>query len=333
MTDPIPQELLKKLVEEADLAAVENVREGRGGPFGASLNVINLENGHVLRIGQVAGNAVLETGVGSAHAEDQALSPENVRALKANLKDRDPSKTAVIVASSAESCPACQAKLEILARILVDERLIQLGHFIVAYGATYGDTLRVAGFNDEPYHADMLKPEGARLIRIEDVPRDQLPGAVQFKLQHALAVVQSHGGLFAGQDDRHIHFTLTPEVTAMRAACQAQKNKGAEEPWDLHKATLYTTTAQIGPLGYAEAQWTNIARWVRVTDSAHIAPEAPAISNNNLFRAVTARPYNNQYSALRVMRIEPFANLGQQEWARLQAQNPERLKNYNGITS
>ena len=132
MTDPIPQELLKKLVEEADLAAVENVREGRGGPFGASLNVINLENGHVLRIGQVAGNAVLETGVGSAHAEDQALSPENVRALKANLKDRDSAKTAVIVASSAESCPACQAKLEILARILVDERLIQLGHFIVA---------------------------------------------------------------------------------------------------------------------------------------------------------------------------------------------------------
>ncbi len=96
MTDPnpdlvaalLPLEILKKLVEEADLAAVENVREGRGGPFGASLNIINLENNWVMRIGEIAGNAVLETGIGSAHAEDQALSPENVRALSNYRLDR-----------------------------------------------------------------------------------------------------------------------------------------------------------------------------------------------------------------------------------------------------
>jgi len=332
MTDLIPHDILKKLVDEADLAAVENVREGRGGPFGASLNIINLTNNHVLRIGDIAGNAVLETGVGSAHAEDQALTAENVRALKANLKNMNIEKVAVVVASSGESCPACHAKIEILARILIDERLLHLGHFIVAYGATYADTLNVAGFNDEPYHADMTKPESERLIRIENIPYEQLPAVVQARLTEAPAVVQTNGGLFMGKDERHQHFTLTPEVTAMRAACQMQKSKGADEPWDLHRATIYSATTHIGPLGYAEAQWANIARWVRVGAQRDVVPEAPGIKNNDLFQAIAARPYNNQYSALRVVRITPFANLGQQEWVQLQESNPD-LKNYNGVST
>ncbi len=331
----IDTEILKKLVEEADAAAVENVREGRGGPFGASLNIINLEKNWVIRIGEVAGNAVLETGVGSAHAEDQALSPENIRALKANLKDRDPAKTAVVVASSAESCPACHAKLEIIARILVEERLIQLGHFIVAYGATYGDTLNVAGFNDEPYHADLLKDPHERLIKIETLAMDRLPSAVQESLVYAPAVVQADGvELSGGHDERDRHFTFIPEVTALRGACAMRKAKGASDPWDLHKATLYTTTAQIGPLAYAEAQWANVARWVQVTgDSTNVPAEAPQISNDDLFQAVAMRPYNNQRSALRVVRIEDFANLGQHEWAKIQAEDPERLKTYNGVSA
>lgn len=336
MTDPnpdlVPLEILKKLVGEADLAAVENVREERGGPFGASLNIINLENNHVLRIGDIAGNAVLETGIGSAHAEDQALSPENIRALKANLKNRDISKTAVVIASSGESCPACHAKIEIMARILVEERLIQLGHMIVAYGATYADTLNVAGFNDEPYHADMLKSESERLITVETISLDQLPPDVRAQIVDGGAVVQTENSLFAGYDERATHFTFTPEVMALRAACAARKSKNATEPWDLKRATLYTTTAQIGPLGYAEAQWANVARWVRVKGHDSTAPEAPQINNDALFRAIATRPYNNQYSALHVVRITPFANLGQQEWAKLQAENPA-LKNYNGVAT
>lgn len=332
MTELISHALLKKLVDEADLAAVENVREGRGGPFGASLNIINLENMHVLRIGEIAGNAVLETGVGSAHAEDQALSPENIRALKSNLKNRDLKNVAVVMASSGESCPACHAKIEILARILIDERLLQLGHFIVAYGASYADTLRVAGFNDEPYHADMTKPENARLIRVENIPYEQLPTSIQLRFGETSAVVQGSAGIFGGTDERAQHFALTPEVTAMRAAAQAQKAKGAAEPWDLQKATLYSAASQIGPLSYAEAQWANIVRWVRVSAQKEVPPEAPGISNNDLFRAIGARPYNNQYSALRVVRVTPFDNLGQHEWAKLQQSNPE-LKNYNGVSA
>lgn len=334
MSDLITHEILTKLVSEADDAAVENVREGRGGPFGASLNVINLENGWVIRIGDIAGNAVLETGVGSAHAEDQALSPENIRALKASLRNRDTAKTAVIVASSAESCPACHAKLEILARLLVSEKLLRLGHFIVAYGASYADTKNVAGFNDEPYHADMLQPEGARLIRVSTIARDRLPHAVQEEFLQHEAVIETASGLYAGGDERDHHFTLIPEVTALRAACLHNREKGSAEPWNLQQATLYTTTAQIGPLAYAEAQWANIARWVRVGGGESATPtEAPDISNNDLFAAVAARPYNHSRSALRVIRITPFANRGQQEWARLQTEHPDRLKTYNGITS
>ncbi|QQG36540.1 MAG: hypothetical protein HYS17_01750 [Micavibrio aeruginosavorus] len=334
MSELIAREILTKLVTEADDAAVENVREGRGGPFGASLNVINLENGWIVRIGDVAGNAVLETGVGSAHAEDQALSPENIHALKSALKSRDPAKTAVIVASSAESCPACHAKLEILARLLVSEKLLRLGHFIVAYGASYADTKNIAGFNDEPYHADMLKPEGARLIRVDTIARDRLTHAVQEELLQHEAVVETARGLYAGGDERDHHFTLTPEVTALRAACLHNRENGSATPWDLQRATLYTTTAQIGPLAYAEAQWANIARWVRVAGAESFTPtEAPDISNNDLFAAVAARPYNHSHSALQVIHISPFANRGQQEWARLQAERPERLKTYNGIAS
>lgn len=334
MTELIPPETLKKLVEEADAAAVENVREGRGGPFGASLNVVNLENHWVIRIGDVAGNAVLETGVGSAHAEDQALSPENIRALKATLKNRDPAKTAVIVASSGESCPACHAKLEILARLLVSEKLLRLGHFIVAYGASYADTKAVAGFNDEPYHADMLRPEGARLIRVETIARDRLPHAVQEGLLAHDCVIETSSGLYPGSDERARHFTLIPEVTALRAACEDRKISGVSEPWNLQQATLYTTTAQIGPLAYAEAQWANVTRWVRVSGAESFTPtEAPDISNNDLFSAVATRPYNHSRSALFVVRISPFANRGQKEWARLQAERPEHLKTYNGIAS
>ncbi len=332
MTELIPQEILKKLVDEADMAAVENVREGRGGPFGASLNIVNLANHHVLRIGEIAGNAVLETGVGSAHAEDQALSPENVRALKANLKNMDAGKIAVVIASSGESCPACHAKIEILARILMDEQLLAPGHFIVAYGATYADTLHVAGFNDEPYHADMTKPENARLIRIENAKTEELPDAVKQALSAAPVALVTGDHVIAGQDERGKHFTFIPEVTAMRAACQQQKQNGAAEPWDLQRATLYTHSHHIGPLAYAEAQWANIARLVRVSGAGNIQPEAPLVSNDELFRAIAARPYNNPHSVLRVVRVTPFANSGQHEWARLQSTNPS-LKNYNGVSA
>lgn len=322
----IPQKLLKKLVDDADVAAVENVREGRGGPFAASLNIISLENGHVLRIGEIAGNAVLETGIGSAHAEDQALSPENVRALKANLKNRDTAKTGVIVATSGEACPACHTKLEILARILVAEGLLMPGHFVVAYGATYADTLQIAGFNDEPYHADMTKPEGSRLIAIETMTPEQLPDDVRNLLP--AAIVMSGEGLISGHDERTTHFTFTPEVTAIRAACHVRKKCGADEPWDLKRTTLYSTSTEIGPLAYAEAQWANIARWVRVVSHHQAAPEAPAINNDALFRVIAARPYNQKISALHMIQVTPFDNKAQHEWTK----NPH-LKNYNGVST
>ncbi len=336
MTELIPGDILKKLVDEADLAAVANVRAGRGGPFGASLNIINLQDMSITRIGAVAGNAVLETGVGSAHAEDQALQAEHIAALKADLKNRAQNRAvqdcAVVVASSGESCPACHAKIEILARLLLDEKLIAPGHFIVAYGASYADTRAVAGFNDEPYHTDMNQAEDARLIAIENSDLQTLPASLQERLQQGHALVQMGDVLFTGTDQRDQHFTHTAEVSALRAAALRQKQQGHATPWDLQRATLYTPAAQIGPLAYAEAQWANIARIIKLKPARPTAGEAPGVSNEALFRAIATRPYNNPHSVLRVVRVRPFANLGQHEWATLQQNNPD-LKNYNGVSA
>lgn len=337
MTELIPYHILKTLVEEADLQAVANVRAGRGGPFGASLNIIRLADMQVMRIGAVAGNAVLETGLGSAHAEDQALNPQNIAALKQALCAYNPTDIAVVVASSGESCPACHTKIEILARILIHEGLLAPGHFIVAYGASYADTLAIAGFNDAPYHADINQPEEARLIPIEDMDLHALPEALRESLAQGHAVVQmgdaSHTGHhYIGQDQRHTHFTHTAEVSALRAAATTQKQQGHATPWDLQRAQLYTPADQIGPLTYTEAQWANIGRIIRVKAALSVLPEAPDTRNEELFKAVATRPYNNPHSVLRVVRVTPFANRGQHEWAALQKDNPD-LKNYNGIST
>lgn len=330
MTEMMLQEILKNLVEEADLAAVANVRAGRGGPFGASLNLINLTTLDVQRIGAVAGNAVLETGIGSAHAEDQALNADHISALRTALAQTGPAQACVVVASSGESCPACHAKIEILARILLDQQLILPERFIVAYGASYADTLAVAGFNDAPYHADFNQPAEQRLIACENCALAELTPALQQALAQGHAVVEKGHSLYHGSDQRPVHFTLTPEVSALRAAALAQKQQGHDSPWDLQRATLYTAAPQIGPLTYAEAQWANIARIVCVKDAPARAAEAPGVSNDALFRAIATRPYNNPHSVLRVIRINPFANQGQHEWAKLQQSNPD-LINYNGV--
>ena len=230
MTELIPYHILKTLVEEADLQAVANVRAGRGGPFGASLNIIQIPAMTITRIGAVAGNAVLETGVGSAHAEDQALSPENVVLLKQKLSTGSLPQQVVVMASSGESCPACHAKIEILARILLHEGLILPGHFIVAYGASYADTLQVAGFNDEPYHADFNQPEQARLIALEDINPETLSPAVTQALGTGQALVQMGDVIFSGADQRPQHFTFTAEVSALRAAATHQKHQGHPTP-------------------------------------------------------------------------------------------------------
>ncbi len=318
------EDYLKDLVDEADTAALETVRAERGGPFGAILCLYNMKTGAVRRIGDPAGNAVLATGLASAHAEDQVLSPANIAELEARLQTAAGRDSCIVLASSAESCPACHAKAEILARILMHEGFIEPGRFVLAYGAAYHDTKMIAGFNDEPYHADMLRPASARLIAIETT---RTPDRA---LTAPAMVVLPDGRHFSAHDHRERHFTLTPEVSAIRAAVLNRKHAGEKDPWNLGGAILYTHTTEPGPLAYAECQWANVTRWVGVEGGAP-AHEAPDIANESLFRAVAQRPYNGPGAAVRVVQVEGFENRAQKEWKCLLDRGTPGLALYNGI--
>ena len=339
MSVTVPGDTLARLVAQADDGAIETVRAGRGGPFGAALYVCGPNGRDMVAIGGVKGNAVLETGMASAHAEDQALCAASVAELRVILKGRNPEETAVILASSAESCPACQAKAEILARILIQEKRLLPRHFVVAYGASYAETKAVAGFNDALYHEDMLRPPGQRLISVGSRDFGSLPPEIGLLLlEHpadpAAVIAAGEECFFAGHDRRSEHFVFTREVCAIREACEWRGNRGRAEPWNLGGATLYTFTTEPGPLAYAECQWANVTRWISltVTGSARwVTQEAPGIGNARLFEAVAARPYNGPESVLRVVQVTPFANKAQQEWRARAAENPEIFKIYNGI--
>lgn len=315
-------QVLRDLLAAADREAVKNVRSGRGGPFAASLHVYNRAKAVMIEIAPPAGNAVLETGLASAHAEDRIIAPANIRALKMALRAMGPEAAEVYLVSSAESCPACHAKLEILARILVHEGLLQPGRFTVVYGASYDDTRDVAGFHDAPYHHDMTKPEEQRLIRVE---RDTPPAGISAGVA---AVVMPDGRIFTAADDRDDDVIATAEIRAIRAACAAGKEAGADTPWDLGGAVLYAPVDVVGPLMYAESQWANIGRIVLTGETGR--NEAPGIGNADLFSTIAARPYNHETSALRILRLQPFANLAQHEWARLNKEEPSRITVYNG---
>lgn len=318
--------LLEDRLIRADREAVKNVQDGRGGPFAASLHLYHAGRGEMTDLAEPAGNSVLETGLASAHAEDRAILPDRVAALKNALRESGAEEAHVYLVSSGESCPACHAKLEILARILLHEKLILPGRFTVVYGASYEDTHAVAGFNDAPYHDDFQKPVGTGLIRHNVIKYHDLPAMVRDRVKDVaapVAVIATKDRILAGTGDY-------PEISAIHFASAMQKRAKIEDPWNLRMATLYSFTRDIGPMAYAECQWANVTQWVSIDhpDAKLFATqEAPGISNAELFRIIGTRPYTNPQSALNFIRIEPFANEGQQEWAR-----QSHLRRYNGAS-
>lgn len=318
--------MLHARLQACDDCAVDNVRAGLGGPFGASLHVY--DGIDLIDVAGPVGNAVLSTGLASAHAEDRVMVPENIQKLREVLEAVG-TVASVYVVSSAESCPACHAKLEILARGLMQDGLLGAGRFYVLYGATYDDTRDVAGFNDAPYHHDMTRDAAERLIAVEHRALTDCPEPFRAALSAGKAVIASADGYhFMGQDARENDVIATAEIAAIRAACRAEQASGSPTPWDLEKGVLYSPAAAMGPLMYAEAQWANIARIVLTAQVT--AQEAANIGNEDFFRVVAARPYNGEGAAAQIIRLSPFENKGQHEWARQQAENPAATRQYNG---
>ena len=258
------------LLAEADKFALKNVDSG-GGPFAAIVAVYDPVSCECVRIGKPSVNAVLDTGIPSAHAEDQWFLPrKNMRDLvqvlsKWKQKGREPQ---VIFASSGQSCPSCLTKEEILARYLKKSELVPYSNFIVAYGATFENSARIAGFNDLPYVQDLVRFQQLplsttsmvkyRVAKVGDIPVDV---AQLFKQASGQLAVVARGNeiLAVGEDSRYgCDIISTAEVSAIRDACRMQKKDGIEQPWILgdinhinpsseKMATLYTT-ADNGPL-------------------------------------------------------------------------------------
>ncbi len=335
-----PQELLRNLLDRTDRFAVETVKAGQGGPFGASIHIYEPALGKTLEIGGLAANAVLSKGMASAHAENEVISPENVAELIKQLQFFNPNTVQVILSSSGQSCPACTAKEEILARYLIAKNLILPGNFFVTYGATYRDTKEIAEFDDEPYKLDMGRPAHSRKIRLNSMKLASTPADIQKIFKGASApvtIIYRKGQILSiGHDLRRVSGDMmaTAEVSAIRAASLAAKDNGKDEPWNLLKATLFTPAVDIGPMAYAEGQWSNLKEIVSVTGlslNQQKLNEASKISNTALFNIV-ASPDDKASDVITIIKIEPFKNRAQYAWRELlRAQaDPSKIL-YNGI--
>ncbi|MDD3030256.1 MAG: hypothetical protein PHS57_08310 [Alphaproteobacteria bacterium] len=332
-------EACQDLLRKANETAVKNVLLGKGGPFGAILALCDEGSNAYECIGEPGANAVLETGVATTHAEDRVLQPHYIEVLK-NVLIRwldDGLAPRLVLVSSGQSCPACHAKAEIVARHLTEGRLFKgqeelfgsvqeiLGkNMIVLYGTSYQETARVAGFNDLPYVADLMRfaaePDGPSMVAYETRDLYDIPKAVTdiFRDAPRKVSILVRGGevLAVGEDQRtDIDLFSTSEVTAIRTACIKQKQAGLEAPWLLgdpntrnpdkeRKAILYTGS-DIGPLMRAELQWSAVNGLVHVTGLPYELPktclrEIPSMTNDAFLRAM-ARGYNHDKSRLSVL--------------------------------
>ncbi|MDD5586139.1 MAG: hypothetical protein PHY92_04165 [Alphaproteobacteria bacterium] len=320
-----------------------NGRFPRGGPFGAAL-AISLPDGTFEIIGAARGNNVVGSGIASRHAEDQALQPDNYRALLAKLAGYNAAGLDPVVwmLSSGQSCTTCHTKQEIMARDLLRLELIRPGQFITVYGATYDETFEIAQFYDAQYADAMIlfdkDPENpGNLIKHDRRKYKDVPAEVReifAEAESPTAVVVRNGEIYAvGREERNAtDLYATPEVNAVRAACIRNRESGVFESWGVD-GVLYTTTSEAGPLLFAEAGWTKISTVVSVKMPADLAgkqfetQETPGLSNRK-FLGLVAQGYHTPRAAIRVFCDLGYINTAQPKWAEVLAANNEIL--YNG---
>jgi len=355
-----PSFLHQQLVA-TDTFATENVRQGRGGPFGAALHIIDLDTGKAIQVGALAANAVLKTGIASQHAEAEVLSPDNQRELRIKLealKAQNRTNLAVVCTSSGQSCPACQAKQEIVARDLALDGLLPKGRFVVTYGATFEDTAQIAGFNDAPYVLDnilrLTKTNEKTMVEVQHRSLDDIPEDIRarFLLAQAdgrdIAFLDGANVTITGEDNRAHDLFATAGVQTIRDACRKQNEMVGKDgqklpaPWMLgnrdeapeREAVLYTSLKNPGPLLLAEAQWAGVARIVCLGGpdmTQAMARETPDVSNVEFAKACWSG-YNRPESYLSVIRLMPFDNHAQYAWQEKLAREGNAIL-YNGLAA
>ncbi|HXN64188.1 MAG TPA: deaminase [Candidatus Acidoferrales bacterium] len=135
-----------RFMERAIALAIENVNNGRGGPFGAVI----VRNGEIVAEGT---NQVTSTNDPTAHAEVAAIR-------EACRKLNDFQLSGCDLYSSAEPCPMCLGAIYWArpARVF--------------YGGSAADSA-AAGFDDAMIFREFAKPPRMRRIPMEQVMRDE----------------------------------------------------------------------------------------------------------------------------------------------------------------
>jgi tRNA(Arg) A34 adenosine deaminase TadA len=138
----VAEQYMKMAIE----LAVENVRTGRGGPFGA----VVVRGGEVLATGV---NQVTATNDPTAHAEVTAIR-NACRVLGVYQLE------GATIYSSCEPCPMCLAAI----------------YWARCSGVIYGcnaEDAAAAGFDDARLHAELRRPVGAREMAEEQMCRNE----------------------------------------------------------------------------------------------------------------------------------------------------------------
>lgn len=143
------------VLNQSDIFAYNTANEGKGGPFGAQLWLVNAAEEQYILVGTAQepedSNAVVSKGRSSAHAEAENLSPEKRTEVIQFLENHRNEGWQMVQVSSGESCPSCRSKQVLLANELIERGLINKNDFHVLFKATYDQTKRDADFNDAPY--------------------------------------------------------------------------------------------------------------------------------------------------------------------------------------
>jgi len=339
----LPDHRLAELLKRLDAFAVDSVRSGRGGPFGAELLVHDATTDQLISLSGPRGNAVLAKGIASAHAESEALTPDCAAQALTILRERPTHQLHLIQASSAESCPACRAKQMVFLAHLQAQGWPTGTLLQVTFGASYEETEAVAGFNDKIYHDDLLGLLDPPLLRVTKALSADLPQDVLSALASAEAVLafpdpaDATRRLILAEAQARLSDPLQPSaIRLLHRASALRRDAGSETPWTLGAdgpARLYLSGGPVGPLTYTDAQWAGISEICCVTDLPPAAQEVPQIDNAALM-ARARLPYNADGTPLQVRQLRTgthgLTNTAQQIWRdEVLSRDPSRL--YNGI--
>ncbi len=318
-------------------------RMPRGGPFGAALAVFD-QSGAMELIGGPCVNAVMESGIASRHAEHETLSPEILGRLIARLQKakEDRAPLLVVLFSSAQPCPTCQTKIEIIARYLIDQGFLAPDGFLVVYGLSYEATERLASFNDRHYacalHLAAEKPNDPEgLIRRRFCEEAELPPEARRFFsenpQEAKAAILQGEEIYAtGADERdETDRFATAEVSALRNACLRYRKEGYQDSWTV-SGTLYTPSLEMGPLLFSEATWTGVNEIVHVRNQQTPPAfqkrlrETECLSNTAFLRLL-ANGYGHKGCAVQTFRDRTCPDEAHRFWGELVGKGI--LKPYN----